>query len=112
MKHLIGETEQKMSEKELNNETEVVVGDQNTDKTVDKKTEAKKPKEKKPGFFAKVKQGWKNYIGEMKKITWPTFKQTTNNTIVVIISMIVVGIFVASLDVVFQNVIKLLAKIG
>lgn len=101
-----------MSEKELNNEPDVTVEDQKADKSADKKTDAKKPKDKKPGFFAKVKQGWKNYIGEMKKITWPTFKQTANNTVVVIISMIVMGVFVASLDVVFQNVIKLLAKIG
>lgn len=92
----------------MNNETELT--EAKTEKA-DKKAKDKKAKDKKPGLGAKIKAGWKNYIGEVKKITWPTFGQTMNNTVVVIISMIVMGIFTASLDVVFQYVIKLLASI-
>ncbi len=91
-----------MSEKERNNELEK--------KADDKKVEVKK--EKKPSVFAKIGAAFKSYVGEIKKITWPTFRQTANNTVIVIASMIVMGVFVMALDTVFQFLIELLSKIG
>ncbi len=96
-----------MSEKELNNEAP---------KKVDtKKPEAKKDdskKEKKPSIFARIGAAFKSYVGEIKKITWPTYKQTANNTVIVITTMIVMAVFVMALDTVFQYLIELLSKIG
>ncbi len=93
-----------MSEKEQKVELE---------KKTDKKPEEKKDKkEKKPSIFVRIGNAFKSYIGEIKKITWPTFKQTTNNTLIVLASMIVMGVFVMALDTVFSSFIDLLSKIG
>ncbi len=97
-----------MSEKELNNELEA----QSVKKTDDKKEVSKKEKEKKPSIFKRFGAASKSYIGEVKKITWPTAKQTANNTLIVIVSMIIMGVFVMALDTVFQYLIELLSNIG
>ncbi len=60
------------------------------------KTE-KKP-EKKPGFFKRIARFFKDLKGEFKKIVWPTKKQVVNNTIVVIVTCVIAGIFVWGLD--------------
>ena len=52
----------------------------------------KKPEKKsKPGFFARIKQWFKETKAELKKVQWPTWKQTLNNTLIVITFCVVVG---------------------
>ncbi len=41
---------------------------------------------------------FKDVKGEMKKVAWPTFKQVKNNTIIVIVAVIIVGAIIALLD--------------
>ncbi len=41
---------------------------------------------------------FKEVKGEMKKVAWPTFKQVRNNTFIVIVCIVVVGLFIALLD--------------
>lgn len=41
---------------------------------------------------------FKEVKGEMKKVAWPTFKQVRNNTFIVIVAILVVGLFIAALD--------------
>ena len=55
--------------------------------------------EKKPGFVARMKgfganiaKFFRDTKSELKKVVWPTPKQTVNNTVIVIICVIVVGI--------------------
>ena len=55
-------------------------------------------KTKKKGFFAKRWQSIKDMRSEMKKVVWPTKKQLVNNTIVVVVTMLVVGAFIWVLD--------------
>ncbi len=55
-------------------------------------------KTKKKGFFAKRWQSVKDMRSEMKKVVWPTKSQLVNNTIVVIVTMLVVGLFIWLLD--------------
>ena len=45
---------------------------------------------------------------ELKKVQWPTRKQTINNTLIVIACVIVVGIFIALFDFVAGELIGLL----
>ena len=40
--------------------------------------------------------------GECKKIVWPTRKQTVNNTVVVLATCVIIGVFIWVLDAVFQ----------
>jgi len=65
-------------------------------------SENEKNKEKKPGFFARLGPGISKWFREMrselKKVVWPTMKQLRNNTIIVIVSVIIVGLIVAAFD--------------
>lgn len=63
------------------------------------KANAKKPaKNKKPNVLKRL---WKYLVackGELKKITWPTPKQTTKNFLIVLVVIIVMGLFIFALD--------------
>ena len=72
--------------------------------------QAKKDKksEKKPGFFARIGKWFRDMKSELKKVQWPTRKQTINNTLIVIACVIVVGICIALFDYVAGEAIRLL----
>ena len=55
---------------------------------------AKNKKNRLVGFFKDIK-------GELKKVTWPSFKQVRNNTLIVIICVLVIGAFIWILDGIF-----------
>lgn len=65
-----------------------------------KKAEAKKPakKSKKPNAFKRILKYLGACKGELKKITWPSAKQTTKNFAIVIGVIVVVGLFIFALD--------------
>jgi preprotein translocase subunit SecE len=52
-------------------------------------------------FFAEV-------AGELKKSSWPTRKDLIDSTIVVIITVFVLGVFVSLADLLFTKVVRLL----
>ena len=70
---------------------------------------------KKPGFFARVK-GFFTRIGkyfrdtrsEMKKVVWPTKKQSLRNTGVVIVVVVVAALVMILLDAVFGGIVRLM----
>lgn len=51
--------------------------------------------------FQRVIKYFREVKAELKKVVWPTRKQTINNTAVVIISVLIVGIVIWALDAVF-----------
>lgn len=64
-----------------------------------KKSSAKKnAKTKKPNVFKRLLKYLVACKGELKKITWPTAKQTTKNFGIVIAVIIVMGLFIYALD--------------
>ena len=71
------------------------------DKKLDvKKADVKKPakKSKKPNVFKRLLKYLGACKGELKKITWPSAKQTTKNFGIVIAVIIIVGLFIFALD--------------
>ena len=70
-----------------------------------KQAKADKKKEARPNalvrFGRRVSKWFRDLKSEGKKVVWPTGKQVFNNTVVVIVCVIVVAIFVAVLDVAF-----------
>ena len=58
---------------------------------------AKQEKEKK-----NQKHFWKDFKAELKKVIWPTKKQLTNNTMVVIAMVLLTTVIVLVLDLAFQ----------
>ncbi len=78
------------------------------EKAVQAKKEKKTDKNAKPGFFARIGKWFRDMKSELKKVQWPTRKQTVNNTVIVIICVIVVGICIALFDFVAGEAVKLL----
>ena len=76
----------------------------------EKAVQAKKEKktDKKPGLFARAGKWFRDMKSELKKVQWPTRKQTVNNTLIVIACVIVVGTFIGLFDLVAQEGIRLL----
>lgn len=63
---------------------------------------ANKPKQKRS-----IVRYFKDARSEFKKVVWPSRKQVINNTIVVIISLVVSGLAVWGLDTLFITIFKL-----
>ena len=69
-------------------------------KLEEKKADAKKPAKKsnKPGVFKRLIKYLTACKGELKKITWPSVKQTTKNFGIVIAVIAIIGLFIFGLD--------------
>ena len=72
------------------------------------KKDKKSEKNAKPSFFERAGKWFRDMKSELKKVQWPTWKQTINNTLIVIACVIVVGIFIGLFDLVAQEGIRLL----
>ena len=62
------------------------------------KKDKKPEKNSKPGFFSRIGKWFKDMKSELKKVQWPTRKQTINNTLIVIACVVIVGIFIWLFD--------------
>ena len=65
------------------------------------KKEEKAIKEKKKENKVK-KHFFKDFKAELKKVIWPTPKQLTNNTMAVVVIVVIVGVIVFALDAIFE----------
>ena len=74
----------------------------------EKKKDSKADKSANPGFFGRIGKWFKEMRSELKKVQWPTRKQTVNNTIIVIVCCIVVGICIWLFDLLAGSVISAL----
>ena len=63
--------------------------------------------EKKENAVVKYFKGVKS---ELKKVTWPSFKQVAKNTWTVIVAVIIVGLFIFVLDTIFGYGLQLFIK--
>jgi len=53
---------------------------------------------KKKNFFQKIAKYFRECVGELKKITWPTLSQTTKNFLIVLVVVLVMGVLIYGLD--------------
>lgn len=78
-------------------------------------TGKKAAKEKKPNIFARawrrVKKWCREMKSELKKVQWPTRSQTVNNTIIVILCVLVIGVFIWIFDALAVAVVKALINL-
>ena len=85
-----------------------------TEKVVKAEKADKKDKDKKAAKVKKAKKGPIKYLkdakSEFKKVVWPTPKETTRNTIVVVVVCLLAGLFVFGLDSLFGLLNNLLFK--
>ena len=51
-------------------------------------------------------------VSELRKVTWPTREHVRNLTVLVFAISLVIGVYIAVLDVIFQNIVGYLANLG
>lgn len=68
-------------------------------------------KVKKKPFFARMKKYFKDTKSELKKVTWPSKEQLKQNTAVILVFIILIGIFLFLFDVLFSWASSLLTNI-
>ena len=56
--------------------------------------------------FQKAAKFFREVRGEMRKVVWPTWTQTVNNTVIVIAVILIVAVFLAVVDFVLAVLVK------
>ena len=77
------------------------------EKKVAEAAKQSKPEKKK----GKIKNAWKGFKSEVKKIVWPSWKQVLKNTAVVLVVVVICAILIGALDYVFSQGITALANL-
>ena len=60
--------------------------------------------------IVKIREFLAEVMIELKKSSWPTRQELTGSTIVVIVTVLILGLFVAFADLVFVKLVTLLTK--
>ena len=77
----------------------------------DKKKAAAKTKSGKPSLGARLKRAWREFKAEFKKIVWSSRRDTFNNTVLVVVSAIIIAVAIGVLDFAFSNLLSALGKL-
>ena len=70
----------------------------------------KEKKEKKPGFFARIGQKFKNLKSDGKKITWASKKATFKSFLVVVVGVAAIALVIGIVDLGLMSLFNMLAK--
>jgi preprotein translocase subunit SecE len=77
---------------------------------------AKAAKAAKPNIFTRVTRYLTGYFNdvraEMKRVVWPNRPEIVNMSLIVIVTLVVMVLYVGTLDFLSQNAVQLLAGIG
>ena len=73
---------------------------------------AEAKKQENEGFFrrtgTRLSKWFREMRAELKKVVWPSKKQVLQNTVVVLISVLVVGVFIWIFDAISSLIVQLL----
>jgi preprotein translocase subunit SecE len=67
----------------------------------------KQPQKKSGGVLAGPRRFVRDVRGELRRVSWPDRDQLRQSTAVVLIIVIVLALYVAAVDVVFQSLVRL-----
>ena len=82
---------------------------ENEKKVAVEESKSKKPaREKKKG---KLKEAWRAFKSETKKVVWPTWKQVLKNTGIVVIVVLICAVMIGALDFTFRTGIDALTQL-
>ena len=79
-------------------------------KTDEKPAKTTKPEKEKKNK-GKVKEAWKGFKSELKKIVWPSWKQVLKGSAVVLAVVSVCAVAIGALDFAFQEGITAIVKL-
>ncbi len=65
-------------------------------------------KDKKPNFFQRIKNWWRQTIGELRKVTWPSREEAVALTRIVLIVTVILSALLGIFDFVFARLVGLL----
>ncbi len=77
--------------------------------TASKSKGSKKDKNAKPTFFGRIKNYFSAVKTEMHRVVWPSKQELINYSVAVVVSLIVVGVVIAVLDLVIGEGLVLFA---
>lgn len=66
---------------------------------------------KKPGLGKRITKWYKELKSEAKKIVWPSRKQLINNTLIVLVVIVVSSIVIGLLDTMFVKLLEFVLSI-
>ena len=66
------------------------------------------PKKKKLNIIQKLQRFWRETVGELRKVTWPTPTEAWKMTRLVLLVMVVMSLILGLLDLAFSKLINLL----
>ncbi len=69
------------------------------------------PKKKKLNIFQKLQRFWRETVGELRKVTWPTPMEAWKMTRLVLVVMVIMAIILGILDFAFSRLISLLVSL-
>ena len=72
----------------------------------------KKEDVKKLSVFKKVAKWWREMKSELKKVIWPTPKQTLNNTIAALVVMAISAVVIWGFDEIAQMIVKAVISVA
>jgi preprotein translocase subunit SecE len=69
------------------------------------------PKKKKVSFGQKIQRFWRETVGELRKVTWPTPEEAWKMTRIVLVVMVVMAVVLGALDFAFSRMISFLVNL-
>ena len=69
------------------------------------------PKKKKLTIIQRIQRFWRETIGELRKVTWPTPPEAWKMTRLVLIVMVVMALILGVLDFAFSRLITLMVSL-
>ena len=69
------------------------------------------PKKKRVSFGQKVQRFWRETVGELRKVTWPTPEEAWKMTRIVLVVMVVMAVVLGALDFAFSRMISFLVNL-
>lgn len=80
------------------------------------KTPVRRQTREEKGRLARMADGIRNYfretIGELRKVNWPTWKEAKNLTTVVLVVLVIMSSILGFLDILFSRLFDLILKLA
>jgi preprotein translocase subunit SecE len=68
-------------------------------------------KKKKLTIFEKIQRFWRETIGELRKVTWPTREEAWKMTRLVLVVMVIMALVLGVLDLAFSRLVTFLVSL-
>ena len=82
------------------------------EKKSEKVAEKKEKKPAKKSFVTRIKNFFKEYRSELKKVAWYPANRVWHDTGIVVAALVVFGLLIGAMDLLFTQLILLLGQIG